>query len=94
MPFHAARILKADDGFGNFQVANVENVSELPADYSKNGRDFTYRQISELNPNSGGSYRWPIGPGYSVTLDDDPCLCSYFDPEGNPVAIQYVENDA
>jgi hypothetical protein len=90
MPFHAARILKADDGFGNFQVANIENVDVLPADYSKNGRDFTYRQINELNVDETGSYRWPVGPGYSVTLHDDPTLCQYFTPEGDAVALQFV----
>ncbi len=90
MPFVAARILKADDGFGNFQVKNIENVDSLPADYSKNGRDFTYRQINELNADGSGSWRWPVGPGCAVALHDDPALCEYFDAEGNAVALQFV----
>jgi hypothetical protein len=90
MEFRTALILKANDGFGNFQVANVENVSGLPADFIKNGRDFTYRQISDLNAGSTGSQYWPIGPGYAVRLNNDPAQCRYFTPMGDEVELQFV----
>jgi hypothetical protein len=90
MDFHVARILMADDGFGHFQVANIENVSGLPADFIRNGRVFTHRQISDLNASSAGVYRWPIGPGYAVTLHDDPAQCRYFTPLGDEVELQFV----